>query len=286
MAYTAYTLAERPRLRPHFSRLHDVAWPPFLRDDAVSAVWPRLYTDFPDYQIGLLDRSGTVVAVGNTIPIPWEGTSRGLPGRIVDIIERGIEARKRKRSGAALSALAAIVDPRLRARGLSTRVVVAMRDLASRHGLRALLAPVRPSHKGRYPLTPMDRYARWTRDDGAPFDPWLRVHWRLGARIVKIAPRANTVDASVAEWEERTGLHFPDSGRYIVPDAFQPIVVDREADRVRYEEANVWMLHPVMSTMNATSAADPGRAARSLARCGRADRAAAGPPGSRRRLRA
>jgi hypothetical protein len=245
MTYTAYTLAERPRLRSHFSRLHDVAWPPFLRDDAVSAVWPCLYADFPDYQIGLFDRSGKVVAVGNTIPIPWEGMPHGLPGRIVDIIERGIEARKRKRSPAALSALAAIVDPRLRARGLSTRVVIAMRDLASRHGLRALVAPVRPSHKGRYPLTPMARYARWMRDDGAPFDPWLRVHWRLGARIVKIAPRANTVDATVAEWEERTGIHFPDSGRYIVPDAFQPIVVDRKSNRVRYGEANVWMLHTV-----------------------------------------
>jgi hypothetical protein len=245
MIYRAYTLAERPRLRSHFSRLHDVAWPPFFRDDAVTAVWPRLYTDFPEYQIGLFDRSGKVVAVGNTIPIPWVGTPRGLPGRIVDIIERGIEARKRKQSPAALSALAAIVDPRLRARGLSTRVVTAMRDLASRQGLRALVAPVRPSHKGRYPLTSMARYARWTRDDGAPFDPWLRVHWRLGARIVTIAPQANTVDATVAEWEQRTGLRFPDSGRYIVPDAFQPIVVDRKRGRVRYQEANVWMLHPV-----------------------------------------
>jgi len=127
-----------------------------------------------------------------------------------------------------------------------------MRDLASRQGLRALVAPVRPSHKGRYPLTSMAPYARGTRDDGAPFDPWLRVHWRLGARIVKIAPQANTVDATVAEWEQRTGLRFPDSGRYIVPDAFQPIVVDRKHGRVRYQEANVWMLHPVGGAASCT----------------------------------
>jgi hypothetical protein len=30
-----------------------------------------------------------------------------------------------------------------------------------------------------------------------------------------------------------------------VPDGFQPIVVDRARDRVRYEEANVWMLHAI-----------------------------------------
>src|SRR5262245_27511284 len=115
MNYTARTLAERPQLRPHFARLHAVAWPSFLHDDAVNALWPRLYADFPDYQIGLYDRSGKVVAVGNTIPIPWDGTTRGLPARIVDVIARGIETRGRLRGPVALSALAAIVDPRLRA---------------------------------------------------------------------------------------------------------------------------------------------------------------------------
>jgi hypothetical protein len=120
-----------------------------------------------------------------------------------------------------------------------------MRDVAIRHRLSALIAPVRPSHKGGYPLTPMVRYASWKRADGAPFDPWLRVHWRLGARVLKIIPRANTVDATVVEWEERTGLRFPENGRYIVPEAFQPIVVDRRANRVRYAEANVWMVHPI-----------------------------------------
>jgi hypothetical protein len=245
MTYTAYTLAERPRLRPHFARLHAVAWPSFLRDDAVNAVWPRLYEEFPEFQIGLLDRSGKVVAIGNTIPIPWDGDVRRLPTGIADVIRRGIEARERARGVAALSALAAIVDPALRARGLSARVVSAMRDVVGRHRLRALIAPVRPSHKGRYPLTPMARYAAWTRADGAPFDPWLRVHWRMGARIMRIVPRGNTVVATVSDWEEWTGLRFPESGRYIVPNAFQPIVVDRRRNRVRYEEANVWMRHRV-----------------------------------------
>jgi len=245
MAYKAYTLSQRPRLRRHFRRLHSMGWPPFLRDDAANALWPRLYADFPDYQIGLCDRTGQVVAIGNTIPFVWNGRPRGLPDRIVDIIARGIDARRRGQRPTVLSALAAIVDPGRRARGLSTRIVSAMGALAGAHGLGALVAPVRPSLKGRYPLTSMARYAGWTRDDGAPFDPWLRVHWRLGARVLRIAPRSNTVRATVGEWEERTGLQFPESGRYVVPDAFQPIVVDRERDRVRYEEANVWMLHPV-----------------------------------------
>src|SRR5262249_22690181 len=109
MSYTVSTLAERPRLRPHFTRLHSTAWPSFLRDDEVNALWPRLYADFADCQIALRDGSGKVVAIGNTIPFPWDGTARGLPARIVDVMRRGIDARTRGRRVNALSALAAIV---------------------------------------------------------------------------------------------------------------------------------------------------------------------------------
>ncbi len=239
------TLAEAPRLRRAFARLHGGGWPAFLRDDPVNALWPALYTELPQFQLALANAAGRVVAIGNTIPLVWDGRPASLPDRIVDLLRRGLGDHRRGRRPTALSALAAIVDPRHQGRGLSARVVEAMRRLAAAHGLRALVAPVRPSLKGRYPLTPMARYAQWTGPDGAPLDPWLRVHWRLGARVLRITPRGNTVRATVAEWEARTGLTFPESGRYVVPGAFQPIAVDRGRDRVRYEEANVWMLHPV-----------------------------------------
>ena len=48
---------------------------------------------------------------------------------------------------------------------------------------------------------------------------------------------------------------MPESGRYVVPGAFQPIEVSRALDRVEYEEANVWTPHPV-------SAGAPSRAAK------------------------
>lgn len=241
---TVHTLRERPALRRHFARFHETAWPAFLQDEPASAAWPALYADFADFQLALV-AGRRVVAIGNTIPIAWDGTVGDLPGRIVDVLRRGIGGHRRGVRPTALSALSAVVDPRHRGEGLSARVLRAMARLAARHGLRAFLAPVRPSGKGRYPLVPMERYARWRRPDGAPFDPWLRVHWRLGARLLRIIPRANTVAAGVAAWEKWTGLRFPESGRYIVPGAFLPIRVDRARDRVRYDEANVWMRHPV-----------------------------------------
>lgn len=245
MRYRVVTIRQRPRFRHEFGRLHAVAWPAFLHDDAVNALWPRLYAEFPEYQIALTDRRGKVVAVGNTIPFVWDRSPAGLPDRIVDVIGHGVDARERGLRPTALSALAAIVDPRRRAEGLSTRMISAMAGLAAAHGLSALVAPVRPTLKGRYPLVPMARYAAWTRADGLPFDPWLRVHRRLGARVLRITPRGNSVRRTVREWEQWTGLSFPESGRYVVPDAMQPIVVDKTRDRVRYDEPNVWMLHPV-----------------------------------------
>src|SRR2546430_2013824 len=82
-------------------------------------------------------------------------------------------------------------------------------------------APVRPTMKERYPLTPMDRYIRWTRQDGLPFDPWIRVHHRLGAAILAVAPHSLVVTGAVAEWEEWTGMAFPETGDYVVPGAVQ-----------------------------------------------------------------
>jgi hypothetical protein len=46
-----------------------------------------------------------------------------------------------------------------------------MAELARRQGLEALIAPVRPSWKERYPLVPIERYAGWRRADGLLFDP-------------------------------------------------------------------------------------------------------------------
>jgi hypothetical protein len=121
-----------------------------------------------------------------------------------------------------------------------------MRRIAAEYGLHDIIAPVRPTLKAHYPLTSIERYSAWTTSDGAPFDPWLRTHWRLGARIVGLAPQSMIIAAPVAQWETWTTMRFPDSGPYIVPGALQPILIDRERDVGRYEDPNVWMRHIIV----------------------------------------
>src|SRR5258705_3760008 len=108
-----------------------------------------------------------------------------------------------------MPAFAAVVDQKLRGHGLSAGVIQEMGRIAARHGFRALVAPVRPTLKGRYPLVPMARYIRWRAPGGGPFDPWLRVHWRLGARVVRIARRALGGGGPPAAGGGGTGGTFP-----------------------------------------------------------------------------
>lgn len=56
-------------------------------------------------------------------------------------------------------------------------------EIARRNGLHALIAPVRPSWKERYPPAPIDGTSAGGGNDGLLFDPWMRVHERVGASI-------------------------------------------------------------------------------------------------------
>jgi GNAT superfamily N-acetyltransferase len=238
------TLAQRPDLAEPVQRLGAAVWPEFLRHDAVCGrYWQLLYSTFAHCQILLCDPDHTVIGVGHTIPLQWDGTIADLPLGLDGALERGAYDAELGRAPTTLSALAAIVAPSHQRQGLSVLILQAMRSIAAAHGLAALIAPVRPTLKHRYPLTPIGRYARWTRPDGSPFDPWLRVHWRLGAEFLQVAPQSMVVTGTIEAWETWTGLSFPDSGPYVVPEALQPVVIDREGGCGRYEDPNIWMQH-------------------------------------------
>ena len=131
----------------------------------------------------------------------------------------------------------------LRGKRISAVLIDRMTKLAAAHGLDCLIAPVRPTWKERYPLTPIDSYVRWRREDGFLFDPWLRTHERLGAELLEPAPRSMTVTGTRDEWEAWTEMQFPEDGDYVVPAALAPV---RFSDgHGTYVEPNVWMRHSV-----------------------------------------
>ena len=244
MAFEKFTLKDRPELEDQVVRLAREGWPTFLLHGDITH-WDTLFDDFADLQILLCEPADTVVAVGHTVPFVWNGSPDTLPPTMAGLMHRGVRAHRDHETPNALSALAALVTASHQRRGLSAEILRAMRSLAKERGARSLIAPVRPTLKSAYPLAPFERYVGWRRDDGEPFDPWLRVHWRLGAEFLELMPRSMIVTGTVSEWEEWTEMRFPESGPYVIPGALQPAEMDLERDEGRYEDPNVWMRHPV-----------------------------------------
>jgi GNAT superfamily N-acetyltransferase len=230
-----------------WGRVQAGVWPEYnLHGNVLNRFWGRLGEDFAPFQFLLYDEAADeLLARGFSIACRWDGTPRGLPAGIDGVVEEAFALREAGAAPNTLSALAIAVRPDVQGRGYSAVLVEAMRTLAREHGLRALIAPVRATWKERYPLTPIERYAYWTRDDGLPLDPWIRLHVRLGGRILRPEPRSLRITAPVAEWEEWTETSFPESGTYVFPNGLAPLEIDREADEGRYWEPNVWVEHGV-----------------------------------------
>jgi GNAT superfamily N-acetyltransferase len=211
-------------------------WPPFMnQDQIVRAFWPRLYELYPDFQLWVLDGKRTI-AYACTLPVRWDGIPE--PRGIDWAMSNGVAG-----DPSDLCAIVVGITPEYRGQGLSAVLLRRMAGVAAAHGLDCMIAPVRPTWKERYPLTPIERYMLWRREDGLPYDPWLRTHERVGAEILAPAPRSMTVTGSRDVWEEWTGLQFPEDGDYVVPGALVPVRF--EGGTGTYVEPNIWMRHSV-----------------------------------------
>lgn len=238
------SLAERPDLRGPMSDHNVSVWPAFMLEDPISdRLWHHLGDDWAAFQLCLLASDGAILAAQNASPLDWDGTDAGLPAGWDDQFERAARDCVEGVAATALGAVQIVVVPAQQGTGLAGVMLDAMRANAKAHGLDSVIACVRPTWKPRYPLAPIERYAGWTRDDGMPFDPWIRLHVRAGGRIVRAAPRSMTVTGSVSDWEAWTGMAFPETGQYVVPGACTPVSIDREQDRGTYYDPNVWIVH-------------------------------------------
>ncbi len=239
-AVVAVTAADRPDLWAAAESAFRTIWPEYNHHGANAGhYFGRLLPEFAGFQFLLCDPdSDRPLARGRTIPMRWDGTLEDLP---TGIDAAGLRAIAGGEPPTVLVALAAEVLDGHRRRGLSELVITEMARRANAAGLRELIAPVRPTLKERYPLIPIDEYARWRSTDGQPFDPWIRTHTRLGATILRPEPQSMQINGTVAEWEAWTGLPLPADGAYVFPHSLAPLRV--ENGHGRYWEPNVWMRH-------------------------------------------
>jgi hypothetical protein len=216
-------------------------WPAFMLEDPVAhRCWELMYERHGAFQHFLVDEeTDELLAEANCVPVKVD--VEALPERgWDDVLERGTTSDE---VPTAVSAISIVIVGDRRGEGLSTLCLERMRAAAAEHGYEDLIAPVRPTWKARYPLFDIERYVEWQTPEGLPFDPWLRVHARAGAEIVRVCHESMTIPGSVGEWEKWSGMSFPDSGEYVVTGALTLVSIDRDADRGLYVEPNVWMHH-------------------------------------------
>ena len=221
---TLHTAVERPDLWER-GIASDQVWPEYnLHGDVVNQWWGLLDEELADYQFVLYDEEAdVVVAEGHTAPMRWDGDDAHLPdGFDATIVQVFVTSC----APASHSTRCARWRPRAprdaRRRGLAVQLLDG--DARDRGASRAdpLRGTGRPSWKERYPLTPIERYVTWRRDDGELLDPWMRVHERLGARSPPPLPRSLRITGSVADWECWTAMAFPESGDYVFPEGLRP----------------------------------------------------------------
>jgi hypothetical protein len=184
-------------------------------------------------------------------------------------------ARTRTERPNALSAISITVTREHRSKGLAEVIIGAMKRSAIKENLEMMVVPLRPTRKSEFPTVAMDDYITWPAasisascskekkvNPNLPYDPWLRKHLQLGAKVAKVASCSMRVEGSVAEWQNWTGLDFRrivDSKqampfriehgssrqciKVIFPGGLVPLLYYVEEQWCVYIEPNVWLYH-------------------------------------------
>jgi GNAT superfamily N-acetyltransferase len=239
------TFDQRPDLIDAVPGVLASRWPAFMLagEPGHNVDMLGLLTAAPQHQILLLDDNDAVLGVGLSVPLTWDRTVDGLPAGWDGVVSAGAQLLDSGGRANAVSALSITLRPEATGRGLASRMIGALKAAAAGAGIEAMIAPVRPILKSQYPLTPMAQYLGWRTADDQAFDPWLRLHLRLGGVQVGIAYPSMTIRGTVAQWQEWTDLQLPAAGEFVIPGGLVPLTVDRRADLATYREPNVWFVH-------------------------------------------
>ena len=248
--FKLYTSKERPDLVEIGDDITVANWPEFMmHDDIANQYFGKLYETFPDFQYWLvdeLDGKEVIVGIGNSVSLYFDGELENLPEKGWDwALEKGYIDKDKGLKPNLQCALSITMNPLYKGKGISSEMVKAMKKLGEKAELKSLILPVRPSGKHLYPLISIENYLeKWIREeDSYSIDPWIRVHQKLGGKIIKPCNEAMLIEGTVSEWQEWTGMVFHENGDYIIPDALTVVNFDIEKDLGAYIEPNVWMVH-------------------------------------------
>jgi len=141
-----------------------------------------------------------IIGIANSIPFYRDKAIDDLPDTGWDwVLEKGIEDFKKSINPNVLCGLQIAVKKDFQGKGLSAIIVKELIRIAKQNNLSFLVIPVRPSVKSKYPLSSIDEYITWKREDGLPFDLWLRVHLKCGGKILNPCHKAMHIPGTIKD---------------------------------------------------------------------------------------
>ena len=242
MNYIVVNFKDRPDLYEIQNDICGKAFPEFLYySEVANKYWEKMMAYYGEYQLLLLHED-QIIAVINCMPMNLHIPDDELPEEAFNWgMEKGIKDFEAGKEINAVLGVQIIIPEEYQGKGISSIAVEELKNMCVKMRIQRLIIPIRPTLKSKYPINDIDTYIKWKNKDGLPFDPWLRVHVKKNAKIIKACKKAIEIRGTVNQWETWTKMKFPESGEYVVEGALCPIVIDRENNLGTYIEPNVWI---------------------------------------------
>lgn len=223
--------------------LNKKGWPRYLLSWDCPG-WDEIFERFKEYQL-IACEGKNLAGLGFTVPLFYEGELREIEDDLSALILKALAQDKQKISPNRLLALSAVVSEENKGKGASALILKAMKEKALEKKFKSVLLPTRPILKYKYPLIPIKEYAFWKNEQGEPFDPWTRLHSRLGGKIFKTSECCIEIKGSSLKWQEWTGLSLLSIGDYLIPGGLSPMRYDKTSDIGFYRMPCVWTEYPL-----------------------------------------
>lgn len=228
--------------RKHLWDLTLTYWDPVIIHSAIQKkYWNKVKDYFPQYQWYLLNQQDEVIGLANTVPINFNDPLIELPDRGWDwMVDLAIQQHEDSVIPNTVGGLQIVIFKEYRNQGYSKKMLQHLKMIFKESDLDEFILPIRPILKENHPEISMEEYLDWLIDD-LPYDPWIRLHFREGAELVKVCNNSMEVTGSKIEWMDWTGISINGDGAYAVPGGLTPIQYNESSDVGTYREPNIWV---------------------------------------------
>ena len=203
-----------------------------------------------DWLVAVNGVDGALIGHGIATRICWDGDATSLGGWQRVVRRAYDDASVNRRPCNTLVGLFIKVEETSREQGWSGRLVQAMKQLAHRARLASLVIPLRlpTAYERQNAEIPFEEFAFQRRDDGEYRDHWLRLHVRLGARVIGHSLTSHQHAMNLEDFHHYFEVDSIVGSGYCTAlrngEWYRPYV-DVDRDCVVINEGCVWVQHPI-----------------------------------------